>query len=46
MRELDASYDEALRRAGVDAMDIGTEQSVADPIVQFFRMRELRGAHR
>jgi len=46
MRELDAFYDEALRRAGVDAMDIGTEQSVADPIVQFFRMRELRGAHR
>lgn len=46
MQELDDSYAEALRRAGVDAMDIGTEQSVADPIVQFFRMRELRGAHR
>ena len=46
MQELDAAYVEALRRAGVDAMDIGTEQSVADPIVQFFRMREMRGAHR
>ena len=34
------------RRAGVDHMDVRPEQSVADPIVRFFRMRELRGAHR
>lgn len=44
--ELDADYVDALRRAGVDSMDISTDQSVADPIVRFFRMRELRGAHR
>ncbi|MGC6487959.1 MAG: DUF58 domain-containing protein [Planctomycetota bacterium] len=34
------------RRTGVDLMDVPTEGSVADPLVRFFRMRELRGARR
>jgi len=37
---------EACRRAGVDLLDVPTEGSVADPLVRFFRMRELRGAKR
>ena len=35
-----------LRRASVDRMDLAPDRSIADPIVRFFRMRELRGAHR
>jgi uncharacterized protein (DUF58 family) len=34
------------RRAGVDLLDVPTEGSVADPLVRFFRMREVRGAKR
>ena len=34
------------RRAGVDLLDVPTTGSVADPLVRFFRMRELRGAKR
>lgn len=34
------------RRAGVDLLDVQTRGSVADPIVRFFRMRELRGSRR
>lgn len=34
------------RRCGVDLLDVPTEGSVADPLVRFFRMRELRGARR
>lgn len=34
-----------LRRAKVDRMELRTDRSVADPILRFFRMRELRGAH-
>ena len=34
------------RRASVDLLDVPTEGSVADPLVRFFRMRELRGARR
>jgi uncharacterized protein (DUF58 family) len=34
------------RRAGVDPLEVWTDRSVAEPIVRFFRMRELRGAHR
>lgn len=37
---------EACRRAGVDLLDVPTEGSVADPLIRFFRMRELRGARR
>jgi len=37
---------EVCRRAGVDLVDVPTEGSVADPLVRFFRMRELRGARR
>jgi uncharacterized protein (DUF58 family) len=37
---------EACRRAGVDLVDVPTEGSVAEPLVRFFRMRELRGAKR
>ncbi len=33
-----------LRRAKVDLLEVRTDRSVADPIVAFFRMRELRGA--
>jgi hypothetical protein len=36
----------ACRRAGVDLLDVPTEGSVADPLVRFFRMREVRGARR
>ncbi|MBL8728662.1 MAG: DUF58 domain-containing protein [Planctomycetes bacterium] len=34
------------RRAKVDLLDVHTTGSVADPLVRFFRMRELRGAKR
>ncbi|MCB9876195.1 MAG: DUF58 domain-containing protein [Planctomycetes bacterium] len=37
---------ESCRRAGVDLLDVPTEGSVADPLLRFFRMRELRGAKR
>jgi uncharacterized protein (DUF58 family) len=37
---------ETCRRARVDLLDVPTEGSVADPLVRFFRMRELRGAKR
>lgn len=37
---------ELCRRCGVDLLDVPTEGSVADPLVRFFRMRELRGAKR
>ncbi|MFN3244624.1 MAG: DUF58 domain-containing protein [Planctomycetota bacterium] len=37
---------EVCRRSGVDLLDVPTEGSVADPLVRFFRMRELRGAKR
>lgn len=37
---------ETCRRAAVDLLDVPTEGSVADPLVRFFRMRELRGAKR
>ena len=30
----------------IDLLDVPTEGSVADPLVRFFRMRELRGAKR
>ena len=39
-------FDEACRRAGVDLVDVPTEGSVAEPLMRFFRMRELRGAKR
>lgn len=34
------------RRAKVDLLDVPTSGSVAEPLVRFFRMRELRGAKR
>lgn len=34
------------RRAGVDLLDVPTAGSVADPLIRFFRMRELRGSRR
>lgn len=37
---------ESCRRAGVDLLDVPTEGSVADPLIRFFRMRELRGSRR
>ncbi len=46
MTQLEAVYTEVLQKAGVDSMDLTTDASVSDPIVQFFRMREMRGAHR
>ena len=46
-----ASTEDALRRAGVDLMDVPVPREpgkdlVAGPILRFFRMRELRGAKR
>ena len=46
MEEREEAFAGLMRRAGVDRMDLTTDASVADPIVSFFRMRELRGAHR
>ena len=37
---------ELCRRSGVDLLDVATQGSVADALVRFFRMRELRGAKR
>jgi uncharacterized protein (DUF58 family) len=37
---------ETCRRAKIDLLDVPTAGSVADPLVRFFRMRELRGAKR
>lgn len=37
---------ELCRSCQVDLLDVPTEGSVADPLVRFFRMRELRGAKR
>jgi uncharacterized protein (DUF58 family) len=37
---------ETCRRAKVDLLDVLTTGSVADPLVRFFRMREMRGAKR
>lgn len=37
---------DACRRSSVDLLDVPTGGSVADPLVRFFRMRELRGAKR
>ncbi len=34
-----------LRRARVDLLDLVTDESLAQPILKFFRMRELRGSH-
>ena len=34
-----------LRRARVDLLDLATDESLAQPILKFFRMRELRGSH-
>ncbi len=41
-----AALEELFRRAGVDRIPLalGPDESVAEPIVRFFRMRELRGA--
>lgn len=38
--------EELCRSAKVDLLDVPTTGSVADPLVRFFRMRELRGAKR
>ena len=37
---------ELCRSCKVDLLDVPTQGSVADPLVRFFRMRELRGAKR
>ncbi|MCA8948463.1 MAG: DUF58 domain-containing protein [Planctomycetes bacterium] len=41
-----AELEALCRRSGVDLLDVPTEGSVAEPLVRFFRMRELRGAKR
>ena len=46
MREWDARLRDTLAKAGVDLLKVWPDRSVADPIVKFFRMRELRGGHR
>lgn len=35
----------ALRRARIDRLEIAPERSLVEPIMRFFRMREMRGAH-
>ena len=39
-------FRDVCRRCGVDLLDVPTEGSVADPLVKFFRMREMRGRRR
>lgn len=39
-------FRDTCRRCGVDLLDVPTEGSVADPLVRFFRMREMRGRRR
>ena len=46
MRRHEEEFTGTLRRAGVDCLDLATDRGIADPIFEFFRMRELRGAHR
>ncbi len=45
LREHDERFVSMLRRARVDLLEIAPERSVVEPIMKFFRMRELRGAH-
>jgi uncharacterized protein (DUF58 family) len=46
MRRREAQLLDVFKRARVDHMNVWPHRSVADPIVRFFHMRELRGAHR
>lgn len=39
-------FRDVCRRCGVDLLDVPTEGSVADPLIRFFRMREMRGRRR
>lgn len=41
-----SGFQEVCRRCGVDLLDVPTEGSVADPLIRFFRMREMRGRKR
>jgi len=41
-----AAFAGSCRRARVDLLEVPTRGSVAEPIVRFFRMRELRGGRR
>ena len=38
--------DDAFKRSSVDVLNLSTHGSIADPIVRFFRMREMRGGRR
>ncbi|MEE9126779.1 MAG: DUF58 domain-containing protein [Planctomycetota bacterium] len=46
MKRQEAQLLDSFKRAHVDHMKVWPHRSVADPIVRFFQMRELRGAHR
>lgn len=46
VRGVQKSLEDVCARAGVDVLELAPNRSVAEPIVKFFRMRELRGAHR
>jgi len=41
----DGELRRVLRGAHVDLLDIRPEEGLADPILKFFRMREMRGSH-
>lgn len=41
-----AELDDLFAKSGVDLLELWPHRSVAEPIVKFFRMREMRGAHR
>ncbi|MCA8942166.1 MAG: DUF58 domain-containing protein [Planctomycetes bacterium] len=45
VRAHDEAFVRELRKARVDLLEIRPERSIAEPIMKFFRMRELRGAH-
>lgn len=45
LRRWQQAYRDGLRRSRVDSMEIYPEASIAEPILKFFRMRELRGSH-
>ncbi|HET6204753.1 MAG TPA: DUF58 domain-containing protein [Planctomycetota bacterium] len=43
-RERRARFEETTARAGVDRMELRTDRPVIDPVLEFFRRRERRGA--
>ncbi len=45
MDEREAALQREFRRARVDTLEIWPDKSLVEPVMKFFRMRELRGSH-